>query len=192
MKLTSLLPSLFLISLIVGCSSTEHHNAATNTAHKEDLSKTSQAVARTNGEYFTVLKFEKGTKRLSEASKRDLKAFVASAQKDGREIDDIKILAWADQEYPATGTKLSDHDITMAKERSKAIEKYLKDDLKTDGNYASYNMAKRPNRVSEFFHADDYKTKRIFEKSGAAPSGTELSAFMNSKASKAVIMVDYE
>jgi hypothetical protein len=88
--------------------------------------------------------------------------------------------------------KLSDHDVKIATERSKAIEKYLKEDLKADGDYATYNMAKRPNKVSEFFRADDYKTKRIFEKSGAAPSGTELSAFMNSKASKALIMVDYE
>lgn len=193
MKLKVTLTALLLAS-IVGCSSNESRTPVNKTtvAKRDDMSKTSQAVARTNGEYFTVLKFDKGTQRLSETSKKDLRDFVASAQRDGREIDDIKILAWADQEYPTTGAKLSDRDITIAKERSKAIEKYLKEDLKADGNYATYNMAKRPNKVSEFFHSDDYKTKRVFERSGAAPTGTELTAFMNSKASKAVIMVDYE
>jgi hypothetical protein len=52
-------------------------------------------------------------------------------------------------------------------------------------------MAKRPNKVNEFFRGDDYKTKKIFGKPGSAPAGTELNAFMKDKAGKALIMVDY-
>lgn len=182
-----------LLSLTaVACSS---HKTEEKTAHAEMPTKTTQAVqevAANNGAYYAVLKFDKGTQRLSEASKKDLRDFVASAQREGRKIDEIKILAWADREYPATGVRLTDRDVKIATERSKSIEKYLKDDLNTSGDYETYNMAKRPNKVSEYFKGDDYKTKRIFERSGAAPAGTEMQAFMNSKASKALIMVDYK
>lgn len=191
MKLKGIGAALLLTFLAVSCSSTDKHHA-TKTASKEDISPTSQAVAKNNGEYYAVLEFDKGTGRLNEASKRDLREFVASAQRDGREIDDIRILSWADKEYPQTGAKLSDRDVKIANERAKAIEKYLKEDLKADGNYATYNMAKRPNKVSEFFRADDYKTKRIFEKTGASPAGTNIDDFVTSKAGKSLIMVDYE
>ena len=180
-----------LLSLTsIACSSQKTEEV--KTAKTEEVSKTAQAVAENNGAYYAVLQFDKGTQRLSEASKKDLREFVASARREGREIDDIKILAWADREYPSTGVRLTDRDVKMANERSKSIEKYLKDDLNTSGDYETYNMAKRPNKVSEFFKGDDYKTKRIFERSGAAPAGTDMQAFMNSKASKALIMVDYK
>lgn len=192
MKLKGIAIAALLSLTAVACSS---HKTEDKTTSVQEPTKTSQAVqevAENNGAYYAVLKFDKGTQRLSEASKKDLRDFVASAQREGRKIDEIKILAWADREYPATGVRLTDRDVKMATERSKSIEKYLKDDLNTSGDYETYNMAKRPNKVSEFFKGDDYKTKRIFERSGAAPSGTDMQAFMNNKASKALIMVDYK
>ncbi|MBC7430219.1 MAG: hypothetical protein H7336_16515 [Bacteriovorax sp.] len=181
-----------LLTLVASCSSTDNHTAATKTASKESTNPTSQAVAKTNSEYYTVLEFNKGTQRLSESSKRDLREFVASAQRDGREIDDIKILSWADKEYPGQGIKLSDRDVKIANDRNKSIEKYLKDDLKAAGSYATYNMAKRPNKINEFFKADDFKTKRIFERKGSTPAGTNIDNFVASKAGKSLIMVDYQ
>jgi len=160
-------------------------------------SPTSQAVTKTmEGEeaYYTVVEFDKGKDKLNESSKKALRKFIEKAQKEGREIDDIKIMAWADKEYPVQGAKVDKKDIKIAKERSEAIEDYLKDDLDTDGDYASFNMAKRPNKVNEFFKSDDYKTKKTFEESGSSPTSTseELATFMNNKAGKALIMVDYE
>lgn len=190
MRLKGIAVALFLSLSAMSCSSNK--TVETKTVKVETPNKTTQAVAENKGEYYAILHFDKGTQRLSEASKKDLKDFVVSAQREGRPIDDIKILAWADKEYPAAGAKLTNHDIKIAAERSKSIEKYLKEDLNTSGSYETYNMAKRPNKVSEFLHGDDYKTKRIFERSGAAPSGSDMQAFMNSKASKALIMVDYK
>ncbi len=194
MKLKGITAALLLSLAATSCSSTHKapHTPVAKATSMDEVNKEASAVNRDNSAYYAVLEFDKGTQRLSDASKRDLREFVTSAKKDGREIDDIKILAWADKEYPGQGPALSDRDIKIAKERSKAIEKYLKDDLKTDGDYATYNMAKRPNKVSEFFKADDFKTKRIFEKPGSAPAGTQMTSFMNSKASKALIMVDYD
>lgn len=191
MKLKGISTALLLTVFVVSCSSTEDGRVA-KSASKENVSSTSQAAAKNNGEYYAVLEFDKGTQRLSDASKRDLREFAASALRDGREIDDIRILSWADKEYPQSGAKLSDRDVKIANERAKSIEKYLKEVLKTDANYATYNMAKRPNKVSEFFRADDFKTKRIFEKSGSSPAGTNMDNFVSSKAGKSLIMVDYQ
>lgn len=192
MKFKFFLPVVVCSFALASCSSTD--NKVSN-AEKAQTRTEVQSVARTesanNDAYYTVLEFNKGTPRLSEESKRSLKAFVEAARAEGKEIDDIRILAWADKEYPAKGAKLSDRDVQIASERSKAIEKYLKEDLSTDGDYATYNMAKRPNKVNEFFRGDDYKTKRIFEKPGSAPAGTQMSSFVKSKSSKALIMVDY-
>jgi hypothetical protein len=194
MKLKGIIIAALLSLTTVACSSHKTEEKMVK-AEEQPTTKTSvavQEVADNNSAYYAVLKFDKGTQRLSEASKKDLREFVASAQREGRKIDEIKILAWADREYPSTGVKLTDRDVKIATERSKSIEKFLKDDLNTNGDYETYNMAKRPNKVSEFFKGDDYKTKRIFERTGAAPAGTDMQAFMNSKASKALIMVDYK
>jgi hypothetical protein len=196
-SISSVCLSLTLLGL-VGCASNDRLGSSKPTpAAKEakysSVDKTSDAVAKSDGSYYTVLKFKKGTQDLTEESKRDLREFVATAKKNGK-IDNIKILSWADREYPKKGAALTDKEISIADERAKSIEEYLKDDLNTSADYSSYNMAKRPNKVSEFFRADDYKTKRMFEKTGAAPTTkkNDLNAFLNNKASKSVIMVDYE
>ncbi|AUN99157.1 hypothetical protein C0V70_13805 [Bacteriovorax stolpii] len=185
---------LFTIAATACSSSSDMETAkATNKyeAQKYGEQKTTTPVSSTDA-YYAVLEFDKGTQRLSEAGKRNLKNFINTAKKEGKPIDDIKILAWADKEYPnEKGARLSDRDVAMAKERSKSIEKYLKEDLKTEGDYATYNMAKRPNKVNEFFRGDDYKTKKVFGQPNAVPVGTELNAFMKDKAGKALIMVDY-
>ena len=162
-----------------------------HTAKSKEVITSPAPNSSMNDAYYAVLEFDKGTQRLSEESKKNLREFVVAAKRDGREFDDIRILAWADKEYPSKGSKLSKQDIKIANARSKAIEKYLKEDLDTDGDYATYNMAKRPNKVYEFFHGDDYKTKKIFEKPGSAPAGGQMSSFIQNKSSKALIMVDY-
>ena len=194
MKLKVIAIAALMSTFAIGCSShkTNHEAEEAKVTKTKEVIKPAQTVTENNGAYYAVLTFDKGTQILSDNSKKDLKEFVVSAQREGREIDEIKILAWPDREYPATGVRLTDRDVKIATQRSEAIEKYLKDDLNTKGNYETYNMAKRPNKVSEFFHGDDYKTKRFFERSGAAPAGTDMKSFMNSKASKALIMLDYK
>ena len=194
MKLKVIAIAALMSTFAIGCSSHKTHHEAeeAKVTKTKEVIKPAQTVTENNGAYYAVLTFDKGTQILSDNSKKDLKEFVVSAQREGREIDEIKILAWPDREYPATGVRLTDRDVKIATQRSEAIEKYLKDDLNTKGNYETYNMAKRPNKVSEFFHGDDYKTKRFFERSTANPAGSDMQAFMNSKASKALIMLDYK
>lgn len=192
MNLKRTVATVFLMLTVSACSTADKdHVRGTKMKNIETANQNTNAVDKEENAYYTVLEFNKGNQRLSDAAKRDLREFVKSAKKEGREIDDIKILSWADKEYPGQGPALSDRDIKIASERSDSILKYLKDDLKTDGDYATYNMAKRPNKISEFFKSDDYRTKRVFEKPGFTPIGTQISAFMKNKTSKALIMIDY-
>lgn len=195
MRSKGIFAALFFAITAAACSSSGNMETAKASnkyeAQKYGEQKATTTVSSTDA-YYAVLEFDKGTQRLSEAGKRNLKNFINTAKKEGKPIDDIKILAWADKEYPSEkGARLSDRDVAIAKERSKSIEKYLKEDLNTDGDYATYNMAKRPNKVNEFFRGDDYKTKKVFGQPNAVPAGTELNAFMKDKAGKALIMVDY-
>ncbi len=191
MKSKGIFAALLLALATTACSSSSNMETA-KTTNTSSAPAPKVATPESTDAYYAVLEFDKGTQRLSEKGKRNLKNFIDAAKKEGKPIDDIKILTWADKEYPnEKGEKLSDRDVSIAKERNKSIEKYLKEDLKTDGDYATYNMAKRPNKVSEFFRSDDYKTKKVFGQPGAAPMGADLNAFLKNKAGKALIMVDY-
>lgn len=190
MRGKNLLITALLVMAATACSSEQTSKTpnkyTTQQYDKKEMAQESAAA------YYAVLEFDKGTQNLSESSKKSLKDFIATAKKEGKPIDDIKILAWADKEYPTKkGLKLSKKDVSMAKERSKAIEKYLKEDLKIDGDYATYNMAKRPNKVNEFFRGDDYKTKKVYGQPEAAPVDGQLNALLKDKAGKALIMLDY-
>ena len=155
----------FGIALISSCS-TQNQTKSGVQVNEQKTDKTSSAVAKSHGSYYTILQFEKGTYVLSETSKKELKDFVAKVEQDGRSLNEIKILAWADNEYPDKG-ELTKSDVEMANNRTESIEKYLKTIFSTNPDFTTYNMAKRPSVINELLHTDEFTTKNIFEKSGA-------------------------
>jgi hypothetical protein len=158
------------------------------------VDNTAAAVNKSNGAYYTVLEFDKGSDKLSDKSKQELQEFVRRTDVAGKRVEDIKVMAWPDHEYPGNAVKLSKDDVNLADDRTEAIEHYLKKDLNASVDVSTFNMAKRPNKISEFVRSDDYKTKKVFEKTGAMPTGSggDLASLVNSKASKALIMVEFE
>lgn len=186
-----------LVLAISGLGASCSSDAKKTTNVSETPLKTSNTVSETmesHDAYYTVVEFERGSEGLSENNKKAIRAFMENAKKSGKEIDDIKVMAWADKEYPAKGSQIEKKDVRIADGRSESITRFLKKDLDADGDYESYNMAKRPNKISEFLKSDDFETKKTFEVSGSAPtsSSDQLATFMNNKAGKALIMVDYE
>lgn len=184
--------TLFLL-LLFSCSST--HKTHEAKIKEVESTKTAEAVAKTHGSYYTILEFDKGTTTLNESNKKALKEFIKKAEQDGRDLDQIKILSWADREYPDKAAVVSAADIKVANNRTESIEKYFKNVLDVNPGFATYNMAKRPSKISELLHTDDYKTKNIFLKTGAMPSSAkqgDLATLMNRKARKALIMVEYQ
>lgn len=170
--------------LVVGCS---------HKVNKPVPTPTAKAAAEVGGTHYATLEFEKGTSKLSEASKANLNALATRASRDGRKIEEIKILSWADQEYPdRVKGKAKTSEIILAKERGEKIKEYLKDDLHAREDIDAFNMAKRPNLLSKMFKDEDFSVKDAFEKSGA--TGTKLNDgnISYSKASKALVIIDYE
>lgn len=174
------------VILIVGCSSQPKQ------ASHESMAKTARATAEVGGGQYVVIDFAKGTKSLDDADKEKLRNLASQAPHRGK-IAEYEVLAWADREYPAQGQKATSNETELAQERADSIKDFLKKDLKTTESVNSHNMAKRPGALSEMFKTGDYKTKKTFEGTGAAPSdhATAINKIEN-KASKAVIFVRYE
>jgi hypothetical protein len=178
---------IFVLVLFTACSHPVPKVVSSKSTQMEDVR------LKTNGSYYTILEFDKGKSSLTDHNKEELKEFLAKAQEDGKPVNDIKILAWADKDYEGEGKPEKD-DVKVADKRTEVIEKYLKDDLNADAGLAAYNMAKRPDRIDKFLHSEDSRVKKVFEKTGSLPTdeGGDLSSLLEAKASKALIMVDYE
>lgn len=179
-------------ALLVGVAGCSHNKA--KTASTEAYSDTSKATAKAGGSQYVVVDFDSGSKTLSKSGREKLRSLATEASRDGREIDEIQVLAWADREYPEKNAKATRKDINLADDRAESVEDFIKDDLKTSSSVKKHNMAKRPGMVSELFKTGDFEVKTAFENSGAAPvSKGDASKFLEgSKASKAVIFVKYE
>jgi hypothetical protein len=121
-----------------------------------------------------------------------LRSLAAGAPEHGK-IAKFEVLAWADREYPTDGQKATSRESKLAEDRASNISNYLKNDLSTTETVDSHNMAKRPGMFSEVFKSNDYKLKNTFEETGAAPGDHDSAlAKLESKASKAVVLVKYE
>ena len=145
------------------------------------------------GTHYTNVVFDKGKSNLSEASKKHLKVLASRAYQNGKPIKEIKILAWSDEEYPnKVKKKASTNDIILASERARKIRTYLEEDLNESDDIDSFNMAKRPDLVSKLFRDDEYDVKTAFEQSGATGSCLDDGSVSYTKASKALVIIDYE
>lgn len=161
-------------------------------AKKKSPDKTAVAAKEIGGTHYTTIEFKKGTTKLTEASKVNLNSLTTRAHRSGREIDEIKVLAWADQEYPDKVHKAPTREVILAKERANNIKKYLSKELHESEDIEAFNMAKRPNLVSKLFKNEDYDVKEAFEQTGATGTRLNDGSVSYSKASKAIVIIDYE
>ena len=101
-------------------------------------SNVARATAQAGGRTYTEISFKNGSDQLTDASREKLRELTMEASRQGKKVDEIKILSWADVDYPAVGKKASDKEVTLAKDRAKNIEKYMKDDLNAKGDFDTY------------------------------------------------------
>jgi hypothetical protein len=103
------------------------------------------------------------------------------------EVSEIKVISWADAEYPSINTKkLSAEERKVADQRNGAIKSYI-DQQKTHINVNTYSMAERPNALKEFIGTSEAHVKKSLEQAGIPT--TQTSPEFPSKASKAIVMV---
>ena len=175
------------VAVLAGCSSTRKQ-ASEITPRDAD---TARAAAMSGGSEFAVVEFEKGSYALTEAGRATLQKVANVASSEGREVDEIEVLAWADREYPVSGGKADRRDVSLADDRASVIKTYLTDDLNADVVVDKHNMAQRPGAFSEFVKTEDYRIKNNFENSGTAPTGSAPD-IMSTKVSKAIVVIKYE
>ena len=149
---------------------------------------TQEAADRLGASKVKEVGFDKNSDILSDMQKSDLKTAIAEAAQKGK-IDEVKILAWSDKEYPSEKGKLDKGDVNLAKNRIRNLKKFLMDDLNVS-TVETHNMTERPNALQKLFNTSDAKVKNTAEAMGAAPTQGNTGFFdLKTQASKAAIMI---
>ena len=145
------------------------------------------------GMHYTTVVFNEGKSSLRDLNRNNLSNLVKKAQNQKAPIREIRILSWADVEYPdKVRGKSSLQDITLAKKRAENIKKFLQEKLEGANDIDSYNMAKRPDLFSKILRDDEFQVKEALEASGATATELPGGDISYTKASKAIVIIDYE
>lgn len=136
----------------------------------------------------TEFSFKKGSEQLSPASKKQLDEIKKKALSKGK-IEMIKVITWADQEYPsAIKNKLSADQQKLANNRNERIKNYLKKiHPDTSTNIELISMAQRPTFLKNLLSSEDARIKRTLESAGIPD--TESTDVKGSKASKSIVLI---
>lgn len=187
--------SRIIVSLTLASMSLLFATGCSSSAKKKSVESKTTEVEKplVPGTHYTTIVFRPGKANLDSVSKENIRELTVKAHKQKKPIEEIRILAWSDKEYPDdVQEKASTKDIILATERAQKIKDFLEEDLKETDDIDAYNMAKRPNLVSKLFRNDEYEVKEAFESSGATGSKLPDGSVSYTKASKALVIIDYE
>jgi hypothetical protein len=147
-----------------------------------------KAVAMNDANLITELVFNSGKSDLSQDARSQLGDILYSAQSKGK-IAEVKIISWADKEYPADKSKLDKNARKLADDRIHEIRNYIED--KAQGvEVNAYNMAEQPDAIEKLLNSSsNAKVKKSLESVGLIqPEKTN----MPKKASRALVMVSVQ
>ena len=179
MKLTTLASLTCLAAITAACSTTK-------TAGTVPPSTEAKIVAqKEKASYVLQIVFDKGSSTLSTVAKDGLDEILQRARRDGT-VEDVKVIAWADHEYPsATKKELSKPQRDLAERRAKSIDHYVKP--QTDATIDNYNMAERPNALQKMVSTSDARIKKSLEDAGIPTTANDLRHPEN--AQKAMVLI---
>lgn len=146
----------------------------------------SLARGETDQVHYSTLSFEKGEARLGADDKRALNELAVLAERDGRAISRIRVLAWADRESPRR------KDAKLAEKRGELVKEYLVEELHSGTPVKVFNMAKSPGPVSRALGTEDWQVKEAYRRSGASSAVLPDGQTSYTKASKALVIIDFE
>lgn len=156
----------------VGCAHDKREKTAANdtnynTRTDNDVRATTATNTATNAKFARVAKidFAKGAYALSEAEKNEIAGLIRDARANG-EIDEVKVLAWADRDVSTGNRKATSAEVDLADNRAKAVRSYIREQMKLK-DIDTHNMAESPNFMSRLFKTDDYEMKTgMYDKDG--------------------------
>ncbi len=166
-------------------------SSCSHDAKKKSPNDSSRDLAGLGESSFTTVEFPKGQSELSVAGQKELLRFITEIRKKHSSIEEIKVLAWSDQEYPTRTSTSSPRDVILANERASEVTRILEMNLKGQEDIQAFNMARRPGMLNEAFRTEDYSMKKNVEMAGATTTRNNKGQMSYSKASKAVIIIDY-
>lgn len=175
-----------VIMLVMACA--QKMKVQQTAAERESLQR---EIAALEGGFSTAIVFDEGQKTLSPDGEHNLELFAARARRNKRHIEAVKILAWADMEYPGEAGRAHPREIILAKERAQEIKEFLRDKMK-EMEIHSFNMAKRPGTLSSITKNEEFALKRAIEEMGPTATKLDNGELSYSKASKAIIIVEYK
>jgi len=137
----------------------------------------------------TEFDFKKGSETLNSASKKKLEELSKEALKKGK-IEVIKVITWADQNYPSPKKKVLPSDqVALANNRNTEIKNYLKKmypNQDVSGKIELISMAERPSFYNKLFSSDDARIKRSLETSGI---NSESKNGVSGKKSRSIVII---
>ncbi|OFZ32052.1 MAG: hypothetical protein A2622_12545 [Bdellovibrionales bacterium RIFCSPHIGHO2_01_FULL_40_29] len=178
------------IVFLIACA-----NTPDSVLYKNQDDDVTEVTTLTGGSEFAIIEFEKGSHALTQNGQATLQKVARVAQAEGRKVDEIKVLAWADRDYPEKGVKADRRDINLADDRASVIKTYLKDDLDSTIDIEKHNMALRPSAFGELVKSEDYRIKNDFEITDATKQERRADGkpdVLSQKFSKAIIVIKYE
>ena len=154
-----------------------------------ESSETEKAVQALGAVASSEIAFDQDSSTLKSTEANDLRLTIKQAQQTGK-ISEVKVVAWADREYPVEGTKASDHDIRLANDRADRVKRYIKQEFSVR-DVSTYNMAKRPNTLQEILKTGTQRLKKTLQDTGAAPTSTDQTGpfGLNGKASEVLVLI---
>lgn len=164
-------------------------------SHKEEKKNAPEGIAQEGmeGSHYTALQFDRGRSVLNDANKKYLNELARKASRTGREISEIKILAWADREYPGRkNEKAKTRDVILANERAKVIREFIRDDLNTNEPIDVFNMAKKPGLIDQITKDEEYLVKQDIARSGVSATRLPSGETSYTKAGKVLVIIDYK
>ena len=150
-------------------------------------SDTQKAGQNLGASQVVQVEFDEGKYNLQPGEADEIKNAINEAKKNGQ-IAEVKVLSWADQEYPAKGTKAPKSSVKLANNRADTIKTVMKNELGVK-DVDTYNMAQRPNTIQELIKTNSAKVKAEMETSGAAPTKTEDTGLFGLKGKKSAALV---
>lgn len=175
---------LLLVLLISSCT----HRGESKRGESEGIAQEGM-----EGSHYTALQFDRGRSVLNDANKKYLNELAQKASRTGREISEIKILAWADREYPGRqNEKLKTRDVILANERAKVIREFIRSDLHTREPIDVFNMAKKPGLIDQMTKDEEFRVKEDIARSGVSATRLPSGEISYTKAGKVLVIIDYK
>lgn len=182
--------SFALISFaLLGTAACKHNTRATDTTAYEPAPAAVQAAADQDASVVAEISFVRGKKDLTAGAKDSIRSVVNQAKARGQ-IDNLMVIAWADEEFPSQNAgQLSKAQRDLADARGREIRNFvaaLDDDIDVD----TYNMAERANAFERMMSTSDARVKRSLENAGIP--NTDSKVRIPSKRGKAIVMAILE